>query len=142
MAITGISQDFVDRNSAATHEQVLDAFADPARVPRFEAIREFSDHPSLTGLNRAAIYQLDRKFYLADSCFLRLIELHSLVCTNMGDPYRSLTKLNFIYRDDDANESIDIDNADAARLLLFCQQQRIDLAVSDELMGCGYFVKN
>lgn len=108
---------------------------------QFEAIREFADHPSLRGLNRVAIYHLDGKFYLADSCFLRLVELHSLVYTNMGEPYRSLAQLKFIVREDDANESIDIDNETAARLLLFCRQQKIDLAISDELRADRYFSK-
>lgn len=105
---------------------------------RLEAIRQFADHPSLKGLNRNAIYCIDRtKFLFVDYCFADQIWLIGLSYTNMGDPYRVLARIEF--RLDDRNDSFDVDLESAVRLLRYCKQQRVPLAVSSELAADKYF---
>jgi hypothetical protein len=109
-----------------------------AKTPPLEAIREFSDHPSLKGLNRSAIYYLDRQFYLADPLFLSAIQPEYLDYTNMGDPYRVLARLYFL--NDGWADSIDIDMDTAVRLAIFCEKASIPLDITNSLQSESGFI--
>lgn len=134
--------------AVSQHQMVLDLLAAELTAPPavektafsepLEAIREFADHPSLKGLNRSAIYYLDRQFYLADTLFLFKIDIDSLIYTNMGEPYRSLARIN--YHTEGGDDSMNVDMESAARLAAFCAgKAMVFVDISPELRNNRQF---
>ena len=111
-----------------------------------DPIFSFSDHPSLKGEPQSTVYCCsDRnnniKFYYANYEELAEIELSSLAFCNMGEPYRSLARLEFIKFNNRHKESIDISMEDAVRVYKYTQQNNLNLVVYKDLLTDDVFVR-
>jgi hypothetical protein len=61
-----------------------------------EPILKFTDHPSLKGTATETIYFLNGCFYWATRDRLVSVIIESIDCTNMGEPYRELARVNLV----------------------------------------------
>lgn len=63
-------------------------------------LTNFRDHPSLRYDDPQSVFKLDGKVYLISEGVVRQIIPKSLQRDNIGEPYRNLLQLNYLFADD------------------------------------------
>ena len=70
-------------------------------------ITNFRDHPSLRYDDCKLVFKIDDKTYLISEKAVRQIIPKSIFLTNIGEPYKSLVRLTFVFVDEDVNTEYD-----------------------------------
>lgn len=99
-------------------------------------VKNFTNHPSLKYDSDKYIFITnENSVYLFTEKIVQRIHPISAIYTNIGEPYRKLARINFLYyycpRKEE--ESIDIDLADLPSLLKMLQAVGLDLPLDKEL---------
>jgi hypothetical protein len=75
-----------------------------------KVLTNFRDHPSLRYDDPQSLFKIDDKVYLISEGVVRQIMPRQMVNTNIGEPYKALTRFYFVFADDSQKtymESID-----------------------------------
>lgn len=86
-----------------------------------KVIENFRDHPSLKHDSAKLVFKIDAKLYSIIDGIVRQIIPVSIRSTNIGEPYRDLLRLKFVFvdgKDNKHEEHIDLLNNEENNLLV------------------------
>lgn len=111
-----------------------------------KAIENFRNHPALSYDPLKLVFKIESKVYSIIDGIVRQIIPQNIRRTNIGDPYRDLVRLNFVFVDDADNEygeCIDFSLDDETALLEVVEPACLDvLILNASVRGDYLFVTN